>query len=64
MQLFGNLDILSYFRISRFNCVGCVRRMDSIRIVKYAIIIPREVDKEEGKKSGTKCYFTIRYTMG
>ena len=39
MQLSGDLDILSYFRISWLNCVGRVRRMDSKTIVKYAIIL-------------------------
>jgi hypothetical protein len=44
MQLFGDLNIPSFFRKSQLICVGHVRRMDSKRKVKYAIIIPREVD--------------------
>jgi hypothetical protein len=45
MQLFGDSDILSFFRISQLNCVGHVHGMDSKRKVKYAIIIPREVQE-------------------
>jgi len=30
-QLFGDLDVLSFVRISQFNQTGHVNRMDSIR---------------------------------
>ena len=33
MQLFGDLDILSFVRAVRLNWVGCVNRMDSTRKV-------------------------------
>lgn len=31
MQVFGDLDVLSFVRISQFNQIGHVNRMDSIR---------------------------------
>jgi hypothetical protein len=34
MQLFGDLDILPFVRISRLNWIGYVNRMDSIRKVR------------------------------
>jgi len=35
MQLFGDLDTLSFVRISRFNWFGHVSRMDSQRKVNH-----------------------------
>jgi len=44
-QLFGDLDTVSYFRISRLNWIGRVNRMDSKQMyVKYLTIILREVN--------------------
>jgi hypothetical protein len=42
MQLFGDLDILSFVRISR--PIGHVNRMDSKKEARYFTIILREVD--------------------
>jgi hypothetical protein len=46
IQLFGNLDILSFVRISQLNWIGHVKIMDSERKLSevFKIIIPREVD--------------------
>ena len=35
MQLFGDLDILSFVKISRFNWFGHVSRMDSQRKLSH-----------------------------
>ena len=42
MQLFGDLDISSFVRISWLNWIGCVNKMDRKR--KVIKIITREVD--------------------
>jgi len=45
MQLFGDLDRLPFFRISRLNLLAQVNRMESERkVTKYLKIIPREVN--------------------
>jgi len=45
MQLFGDLDRLPFFRISRLNLIAQVNRMESERkVTKYLKIIPREVN--------------------
>ena len=46
MQLFEDLDIPSFVRISRLNWIGRVNRMNSKRKVniKYLTTITREVD--------------------
>ena len=36
MQLFGDLDMLSFVRVSRLNWIGHVSRMDSKRTVSQA----------------------------
>ena len=37
VQLFGDLDILSFVRISRLNCIGHVNRMESKRKLSLSI---------------------------
>jgi hypothetical protein len=45
MRLFGDLDILSFVRISRLNGIGRANRVASKKnYVKYLIIIPREIE--------------------
>jgi hypothetical protein len=44
MQSFGDLDILSFVRISLLKWIGHVNKMDSKRKAKYLIIIPRDID--------------------
>jgi len=45
MQLLGDLDILSFVRISRLNCISYVNSRDSKRKVSKVIkTILREVD--------------------
>jgi len=45
MQLFGNLDVLSFVRVCRLNWIGHVNRMDSKSEVNQVFkIILREVD--------------------
>jgi len=45
MQLFGDLDILSFVRINRLNWIGYVNSRDSARKVSKVIkTILREVD--------------------
>jgi hypothetical protein len=39
MQLFGDLDILYFVRISQLNWIGRVNRMDSKRKVLKAILV-------------------------
>jgi hypothetical protein len=43
MQLFGELDTLSFVRLSWLNWIGHINKMDSERKVKYLIIAPKEV---------------------
>jgi len=44
MQLFGDLDILPFFKISRLNLIAQVNRMESKRkMTKYSKIILTEV---------------------
>jgi len=45
MQMFGDLDILSFVRISQLNWIGQFNRMDSKIKVKYLTIILREANK-------------------
>jgi hypothetical protein len=52
MQLFGDLDILSFARISWLNWIGHVNRMNSKRKVsKYSTINLREVDYKDDQKT-------------
>jgi len=45
MQLFGNLDLLSFVRVRRLNWIGHVNRMDSKSEVSQVFkVILREVD--------------------
>jgi len=44
LKLLGDLDILSFARISQLNWLGHVNRKDSKKKVKYLIIIRKEVD--------------------
>jgi hypothetical protein len=44
MQLFGDIDILSFVRVSLLNWISHVNRMDSKRKVRYLVIIPKEVN--------------------
>jgi hypothetical protein len=44
MGLFGDLDTLSFVRVSRLEWIGHVNRMDSKRKVKYLTIILKEAD--------------------
>jgi len=37
IQLFGDLDILSFVRMSVLNWIGCVNRMDSKKRVKVKV---------------------------
>jgi hypothetical protein len=50
MQLFGDLGILSFVRISQLNWTGHFNRMDSKRKDKYLTIILREANKRITKK--------------
>jgi hypothetical protein len=43
--MFGDLDILSFVRISQLNWIGQFNRMDSKIKVKYLTIILREANK-------------------
>jgi hypothetical protein len=54
VQLFGDLGILSFVRISRLNWIGLVNRMESKRklSVVYLTIILMEVNKKKKKKTG------------
>ena len=54
MQLSGDLDILSFVRISRLNWIGRVNRMDSKRKVSQClVIILWEVHSEDVQKKKT-----------
>jgi hypothetical protein len=45
MQLFGDLDILSFVRTGQLNWIGYANRMDRERkVIKYLTITLREVD--------------------
>jgi hypothetical protein len=44
MQLYGDLETLSFVRISRLHWIVEVNRLVKKKQVKYLIIIPREVD--------------------
>ena len=45
VQLFGDLDILSFVRTSRLDWIGYANRMDRERkVIKYLTITLREVD--------------------
>jgi hypothetical protein len=45
MQLFGDLEILPFFRISRPNLIAHTNRMESKRkVTKYSKVILREVN--------------------
>jgi hypothetical protein len=51
MQLFGDLDVLSFAGTCRLNCIGHVNRTDSKRKVsRYLIIIPGKSTKRTTKK--------------
>jgi hypothetical protein len=48
--MFGDLDILSFVRISWLKWVGHVNRMENKRTVSQ-IIIPKEVDQEDDQET-------------
>jgi len=50
MQLFGDLGILLFVRISQLNWIGYLNRMDSKRKIKYLTIIFSEANKRITKK--------------
>ena len=53
MQLFGDLDILWFDRISRLDWFGRDNRTESKKEkwVRYLIIMPREVEYEDDQKT-------------
>ena len=58
MQLFGDLDVLSFGRISWLNWIGHVNRM-TVKRIEYITIILREETKRMTKKQMVLC--TNRY---